>query len=112
MKTKIRFLPIALACLVGVYQVTAQGTASNVLANSGFETDPPGESQNLIGWTCYGQSSSGNTFSETGTAAHSGSNYLKAFQADTGSVNDSGIFQDYISGPGATYTADGWAETT
>jgi len=81
--------------------------ASNVLCNPGFESDGLGDSQNLVGWVAYG----GNTYSETGPAAHSGTNYFKVFQAFTGSVNYSGIYQDYISGPGASYTADGWAET-
>lgn len=82
----------------------------NVLSNPGFESDPPGESQNIVGWTWYGQSW-GNTFSETGPGAHGGSNYFKVFQGFTDSVNYSGIYQDYISGPGATYAADGWAKT-
>jgi hypothetical protein len=33
------------------------------------------------------------------------------FQGFTGSVNNNGIYQGYISGPGATYQADGWAKT-
>lgn len=85
-------------------------SAANVLTNPGFESDPPGESQNIIGWTWYGQNW-GNTFTETGADAHSGSNYFKVFQGFTGSVNYNGVYQDYISGPGATYTADGWAKT-
>lgn len=84
--------------------------AGNVLTNPGFESDAPGQSQNLAGWTWYGQAW-GNTFSETGPDAHSGSNYFKVFQGFTGGVNYSGIYQDYISGPGASYTADGWAKT-
>jgi beta-glucanase (GH16 family) len=84
--------------------------AGNVLSNPGFESDPPGQSQNLVGWTWYGQSW-GNTFNETGPAAHGGSNYFKVFQGFTGSVNYNGIYQDYVSGPGAAYVADGWAET-
>ncbi len=84
--------------------------AGNVLSDPGFESDAPGQSQNIIGWTWYGQSW-GNTFNETGADAHSGNNYFKVFQGFTGSINYSGIYQDYISGPGATYTADGWAKT-
>ena len=84
--------------------------AGNVLTNPGFESDAPGQSQNLVGWTWYGQNW-GNTFNETGPAARTGSSYFKVFQGFTGTVNYSGIYQDYISGPGATYTVDGWAET-
>ena len=36
-------------------------------------------------------------------------NYFKVYQdLSSGSVNYSGVYQDYISGPGATYSADGW----
>ncbi|HUC86648.1 MAG TPA: glycoside hydrolase family 16 protein, partial [Candidatus Acidoferrales bacterium] len=41
--------------------------------------------------------------------AHGGTNYLKVYQAFNGSTNYDGIYQDYISGPGAVYAADGWA---
>ena len=81
--------------------------AANVLFNPGFESDAPGQSQNLIGWTWYGQPW-GNTFNETGADARSGNNFFKVFQGFTGSVNYNGVYQDYISGPGATYAADGW----
>ncbi len=83
--------------------------AGNVLSNPGFESDPPGENQNLIGWTGYGQAW-GNTFNQTGAGARSGTNHFKVFQGFTRSVNYSGAIQDYISGPGATYTAEGWAK--
>jgi len=79
--------------------------AANVLSNPGFELH--GQSTNLFGWNAYG----GNTYNETGAAAHSGTNYFKVYQNFSGAVNYSGIYQDYISGPGASYTADGWAET-
>src|ERR1700733_11252058 len=69
--------------------------AGNVLTNPGFESDPPGQSQNLVGWTWYGQSW-GNTFNETGPDAHGGSNYFKVFQGFTGGVNYDGIYQDYF----------------
>ena len=89
--------------------VLATSAAANVLTNPGFESDAPGESRNLIGWRWYGQPW-GNTFNESGAAARSGSNYFKVFPGFTGSVNYSGLIQDYISGPGAAYTADGWAK--
>ncbi len=85
--------------------------AANVLTNPSFENDPSGESQNILAWTWYGQSW-GNTFNETDAGtAHAGSNYFKVFQGFTGSVNYNGIYQDTISGPGATYSAGGWAYT-
>ena len=82
--------------------------AGNVLTNPGFESDPIGQNQTLLGWSSYG----GNTCSETSQViAHSGTNYFKVYQAFNGQLNYTGIYQDYISGPGATYTADGWAKT-
>ena len=81
--------------------------ASNVLTNPGFESNPPGQNQNLVGWTAYGS----NNYNQTGADARSGTNYFKVYQGFTSSVNYSGIYQDYISGPGATYAADGWAKT-
>ena len=82
--------------------------AADVLANPGFESDGQGETQNLPGWTSYG----GNAYTETGPLAHSGTNYFKVYQAFNGIVNDTGIYQDYISGPGAVYSANGWAYTS
>ena len=82
--------------------------AGNVLSNPGFELDPVGETTVLPSWTAYG----GNAYSETSqTRAHSGTNYFKVYQAFNGQVNYTGIYQDYISGPGAVYSADGWAYT-
>ena len=95
-----------LFCLAGAVMPLLAG---NVLLNPGFESDAPGQSQNLVGWTWYGQSW-GNTFNETGPDARSGNNFFKVFQGFTKSVNYSGIHQDYAAGSGATYTADGWAK--
>lgn len=79
--------------------------AGDVLTNPGFESD---QNQTLAGWTAYG----GNAYNETSpTVAHGGTNYFKVYQAFNGQVNYTGIYQDYISGQGATYTADGWAKT-
>jgi beta-glucanase (GH16 family) len=83
--------------------------AANVLSNPGFEADPAGETAAFSGWTAYG----GNAYSETGPAtAHSGTNYFKVYQAFNGQVNTTGVYQDYISGPGVVYSADGWAYTS
>jgi beta-glucanase (GH16 family) len=79
------------------------------LGNAGFESDPGGQNQSLYGWQQYGS----NNYNETAaTGAHGGTNFFKVYQAFTGAVNYNGIYQDYISGPGAAYTADGWAFTT
>ncbi len=86
---------------------TAPVLAATVLTNSGFESDPAGQNQTLPGWSAYG----GNAYNETGADAHSGTNYFKVYQAFNGQVNYTGVYQDYISGPGATYAADGWAKT-
>jgi beta-glucanase (GH16 family) len=84
---------------------------ANVLTNPGFELDAAGQSQNLLDWTWYGQSW-GNTFNETAPAtAHSGNNYFKVFQGFINTVNYNGAYQDVLSGPGAAYTASGWAYT-
>ena len=88
---------------------TVVSSSSNVLSNPGFESDPAGENQTLPGWTTYGP----NAYSETSvTLAHGGLNYFRVYQdLNNTSVNYTGIYQDYISGPGAVYTADGWAST-
>jgi beta-glucanase (GH16 family) len=79
--------------------------AGNILSNPGFESDPIGT---LLGWTAYG----GNAYSETSPAvAHGGTNYFKVYQAFNGQVNYAGVYQDYLSAPGAVYAADGWAYT-
>ena len=90
---------------------SSQLSAANVLYNPGFESGGLGENQNFPGWKTYGA----NTYCETaitGSPAHGGTNYLKVYQSFTGALNYDGIYQDYISGPGATYTADGWMKTS
>jgi beta-glucanase (GH16 family) len=82
--------------------------ATSLLNNPGFELDPPGQNQNVVSWQLYGP----NTYSESNAAlAHSGTNYFKVYSASNNSVNYNGCFQDYISGPGAIYSGDGWAYT-
>lgn len=81
--------------------------AANLLSNPGFEADGS-DNASLPGWQTYGA----NHYNEVDASiAHTGTNYFKVYQAFNGVVNRNGIFQDYISGPGATYTADGWAYT-
>lgn len=99
-------LLLLVACLSLAFLQKSQ--AGSLLSNPGFEADPGGGTTTLLGWTAYG----GNAYSETGpTVARSGTNYFKVYQAFNGQVNYTGIYQDYISGPGAVYAADGWAYT-
>jgi beta-glucanase (GH16 family) len=82
--------------------------AATLLENPGFELDHGGGTTSLPGWQSFGP----NTYGETNTLlAHSGTNYLKVYQAFTGVANQAGVYQDYISGPGTIYVADGWAYT-
>ena len=101
-----KFLLIPLG--VWLFLVAMPLMAASVLSNPGFESDGHGQNQNLAGWNTFGA----NNYSETGSIAHSGTNYYKVYQAFNGVVNDTGIYQDYISGPGAVYSADGWAYTS
>ena len=98
-----------LAVVFLVFGCVLNGWAASLLSNAGFEFDPAGQNQNLPGWQPYGA----NSYNETdATIAHSGTNYFKVYQQFTGALNFSGVFQDYISGPGATYSASGWARTS
>ena len=84
--------------------------ASNVLKNPGCERSVPhGEARNVEDWITYGPTLC-SVSSETGSEARRGINYFKVFQGFSGAIDYSGIYQDCISGPGATYTADGWAK--
>jgi len=108
MKQFVKFFrDVSLGLLISANSVFA----ANVLVNPGFEWNAPGQSQDFVSWTWFGQPW-GNTLNESGSPARSGNNYFKVFQGFTGSVNYSGIFQDYISGPDAKYSADGWAYTS
>jgi len=104
MNKNFRVVP---SLFLSLMMFTVSAVAGNVLSNPDFESDPGGQSQNLYGWNWYGP----NTFNETGSDAQNGTNFFKVYQAFTTSVNYNGIYQDYISGAGATYSADGWAKT-
>jgi len=75
--------------------------AAVLLSNAGFEYDA---GTNFPGWQPFGA----NVYNLTGAAAHGGTNYVKVYQTFSGQANYSGLYQDYISGPGAAYAADGW----
>jgi hypothetical protein len=79
-----------------------------LLSNPGFDSGVIGNSASLPGWQKYNT----NAYNLSNPAiARNGTNFLKVYQAFTGTVNYSGVYQDYISGPGAAYSADGWAYT-
>src|SRR5580765_6008317 len=79
-----------------------------LLSNPGFESGIIGNSASLPGWQKYNT----NAYNLSNPAiARSGTNFLKVYQSFSGSVNQSGVYHDYISGPGAAYSADGWAYT-
>jgi beta-glucanase (GH16 family) len=109
-KTRLR-LKSSLAIVAGLMLLTPLVRGTDLLTNPGFELDPQGQTSVIIGWNSY-SAGGGNVLSETSAAiAHSGSNYLKVYQAFNGSINYNGVYQDNLSGPGAVYAADGWAYT-
>src|SRR5690348_9900010 len=95
---------LLIGALVSVSPACSGQPSSNLLSNPGFELD---HDQTLQGWQRYGP----NVYNESTVIAHDGTNYLKVYQSFAGTVNYSGVYQDYISGPGAIYSADGWAYT-
>lgn len=98
---------IKILCLAALpsLAIASNGQSSgNLLSNPGLELD---QGQTLPGWQRFGP----NVYNETAAVAHDGTNYLKVYQNFSGAVNYSGAYQDYISGPGAIYSADGWAYT-
>lgn len=106
------YFSIGCATFFGLLAITSTARGTGLLVNPGFELDPQGETSVVLGWQSY-SGSSGNVLSETSAAiAHRGTNYFKVYQAFNGSVNYNGIYQDNISGPGASYSADGWAYTS
>lgn len=81
---------------------------ASLLTNPGFESGVISNSASLPGWQKYGA----NVYNMSDSAvSHSGTNFLKVYQNFNGSVNYSGVYEDYISGPGAAYSAAGWAYT-
>jgi beta-glucanase (GH16 family) len=100
-----------LPVVVGLMLFAPFARAADLLTNPGFEADPKGQTNVIVGWNSFG-ASSGNVWSETSAAiAHGGTNYLKVYQAFTGAINYNGVYQDNLSGPGAVYAANCWAYT-
>jgi beta-glucanase (GH16 family) len=98
-RRRLRFFIPAILCVL-IFLPRAH--ASSLLSNPGFESSP----LTLNGWTGYG----GNALVQNNSAlAHSGTNFFKVYQNFSGAVNFTGIYQDYISGAGAVYSANGWA---
>ena len=83
-------------------RIRTYARAANLLSNPGFETGT------FAGWTLYGAN---DYVMNSSAIAHSGSYYFKVYQVFNGQTNYNGIYQDTVSGPGATYSADGWAYT-
>jgi len=82
------------------------GCAANTLVNPGFEVG------GLANWTAYGNAIGNVSVVNSNTLpVHSGSNVLKLYGQFTGSANNSGVYQDVASAPGAAYTARTWALT-
>lgn len=104
-------LKVVLAAITSLAVSGSLLHATSLLLNPGFEADPQGQTSALLGWNTY-TGGSGNVWSETSsTYAHSGTNYLKVYQAFNSTVNYNGVYQDNLSGPGAVYSADAWAYT-
>jgi beta-glucanase (GH16 family) len=74
--------------------------AANILGNPGFE------SGSLSGWSTFGPN---NSIQTSASVAHSGTYYYKVYGQFNAAYNDTGIYQDNPSAPGAIYSADGWA---
>jgi hypothetical protein len=105
--TKRRKLSFLISTALLVLASVAVGRGENLLSEPGFEASEPG--QNIRGWNSFG----GNTYILANPGmAHSGNHYFKVYPAYNGAVNYTGIYQDYISGPGAVYSANGWAFTS
>ena len=94
---------ILIAGLISAKPAFAQNT--NILTNPGFETG------SLSGWTTFGNTIGNVSVQSVPSVAHSGTYYLKTYGQFIGATNYSGVYQDNLSAPSNTYTADGWAYT-
>jgi beta-glucanase (GH16 family) len=87
---------VLIAGLISAKQVFAATT--NILTNAGFETG------NLSSWPTFGVN---NSVQSGGAHGY----YYKVYGQFIGATNYTGIYQDILSAPGNTYTADGLAYT-
>jgi beta-glucanase (GH16 family) len=85
--------------------LTKQVLAANILGNPGFEAG------SLTNWTAYGNSIGNASVQSGASVAHSGTYYFKSYGQFIGATNYSGIYQDNLSAPSNTYSADGWADS-
>lgn len=92
---------ILIAGLISAKQALAADT--NILANPGFEAG------SLAGWTTNGNSIGNASVQSGASQAHSGTYYFKSYGQFITAINYSGVYQDNLSAPSNTYTADGWA---
>jgi len=81
-----------------------QAFAANILSNPGFETE------SLTNWTIFGIYNSVQ-ISNAYVTPHGGTCCYTVTGQFIGAVNYSGIYQDNLSAPSNTYTADGWTCT-
>ena len=102
---KLARVAVNLFLIAGLFS-TKQAFAANIniLSNPGFE------SETLINWTTYGIYNSVQ-ISNANTAPHGGTCYYKVYGQFSDVTNYSGIYQDNLSAPSNTYTADGWTYT-
>ena len=96
---------VANLILIGSLVSTGQALAANtnILANPGFETG------SFAGWTTFGNVLPNVSVQSGASQAHGGTYYLKTYGQFIGATNYSGVYQDNLSAPSNTYTADGWA---
>lgn len=80
--------------------------AANLLKNPGFEADVAGDERTIPEWSNFNN----NTYNQTGAEARSGTSYFKIYQAYTGCINYTGIYQDCPASAGTTYSAEGWGK--
>jgi beta-glucanase (GH16 family) len=91
-----------LAIFATLFVLTAAAFA-NVLSDPGFEAG-----NGFTNWSTFGPN---NSILTGAGLAHSGTNYYKVYGQfnGTNSYNYTCIYQDNVSTPGATYSANGWA---
>jgi len=103
-ESKLAVVAANLALVAGLLSSNpALAANTNILANPGFETG------SFTGWTTFGNVLPNVSVQSGASQAHTGTYYLKSYGQFNGATNYSGVYQDNLSGPSNTYTADGWA---